>query len=65
MTLQLLELLGPGHVDPVWEAEKAGWRCFVFGNVRSAYRRGSRLDAAWQRGFHAASRSRDPAGHML
>ena len=65
MTLQLMDLLRPGRVDPVWEAEKAGWRCVVFGNPHSAERRGSRLRAAWQRGFDGASRSPDPARHML
>lgn len=30
MTLDLMTLLGPAKVDPLWEAEKAGWRCFVF-----------------------------------
>ncbi|WP_174297427.1 hypothetical protein [Sphingomonas bacterium] len=60
LRLDLLVLLATAPADPAWEAEKAGWRCFVMGNTNSAYRRGSRLHAAWQRGFDAAARSPDP-----
>lgn len=63
--LDLMSLLTPGPVDENWEAEKAGWRCFVMGNDNPSGRRGSRLRAAWQRGYDAASRSRDPVGLML
>ena len=63
--LDLMSLLMPGPVDESWEAEKAGWRCFVMGNDNPSGRRGSRLRAAWQRGYDAASRSRDPVGLML
>jgi hypothetical protein len=63
--LDLMALLAPASVDEDWEAEKAGWRCFVMGNDRPSGRRGSRLRAAWQRGYVAASRSRDPVGLML
>jgi hypothetical protein len=63
--LDLMSLLTPGWVDENWEAEKAGWRCFVMGNDNPSGRRGSRLRAAWQRGYDAASRSRDPVGLML
>ena len=63
--LNLLDLLGPTPVDALWEAEKAGWRCFVMGNDTPSGRRGSRLRAAWQRGYEAASRSSDPQGLML
>lgn len=63
--LHILQLLAPGAVDPVWEAEKAGWRCYVMQNTHSCYRRGSRLRAAWQRGFDAAAASPDPARAML
>ena len=65
LRLDLMGLLAPAPVDPSWEAEKAGWRCFAMGNERSAYRRGSRLRAAWQRGFDAAARSPDPPGLMI
>ena len=57
--------LAPLPPDPVWEAEKAGWRCFVMGNTGCCHRRGSRLVDAWQRGFDAARRSPDPVGLML
>lgn len=60
MKLDLLALLGPAPLDPEWEAEKSGWRSFVFGHQSSCYRRGSRLDRAWRRGFEAASRSTNP-----
>lgn len=51
--------------DDEWEAEKAGWRCFVMGNETSCYRRGTRLHRAWQRGYDAASHSKDAAGLVL
>ncbi len=63
--LDLKGLLAAVPVDPAWEAEKVGWRCFVMGNEGSAYRQGSRLRAAWQRGFDAAARSPDPQGLMI
>lgn len=63
--LDLMTLLAPARTDPVWEAEKMGWRCYVMGNDRCTYRRGSKLRAAWQRGYDAASRSGDPAILML
>jgi hypothetical protein len=63
--LDLMELLEPAPVDELWEAEKAGWRCFVMGNASPSGRSGSRLRTAWQRGYDAASRSRDPVGLML
>ncbi|RZL29116.1 MAG: hypothetical protein EOP64_02235 [Sphingomonas sp.] len=63
--LDLMSLLAPAPVDENWEAEKAGWRCFVMGNDNPSGRRGNRLRAAWQRGYDAASRSRDPVGLML
>ena len=63
--LDLMSLLTAGPVDENWEAEKAGWRCFVMGNDNPSGRRGSRLRAAWQRGYDAAFRSRDPVGLML
>ncbi len=62
--LDLLALLAPQPVDEHWEAEKAGWRSFVMTNPCS-YRAGSRLRAAWQRGYDAAARSSDPVGLML
>lgn len=65
MKLDLMALLAPAKPNPEWEAEKLGWRCFVFGNDRSTYRRGSRLRAAWQRGYDAAARSEHPNLHML
>ena len=65
MRLDLLDLLAPAPLDPLSEAEKTGWRCFVFGNAGCCYRRGSRLAAAWERGFAAAGRSSDPVGLML
>ncbi len=65
MVLDLLALLQPGPLDPLWEAEKSGWRCFVMGMTHPAYRPGSRLHAAWHRGYDAAARSTDPEGLML
>lgn len=65
MKLDLMALLAPAKLDPEWEAEKLGWRCFVFGNHRSTYRRGSRLRAAWQRGYDAAAQSEHPDLLML
>lgn len=61
----LMTLLAPAPVDEEWEADKAGWRAFVMGNPTSGYRPESRLQAAWQRGYDAASRSSDPVGLML
>lgn len=58
-------LLAATTTDPAWEAEKAGWRCFVMGNTNSAYRPGSHLHAAWQRGFDTAGRSADPKRLIL
>jgi hypothetical protein len=63
--LDLSVLLTTAPADPAWEAETAGWRCFVMGNVNSGYRRSTRLHAAWQRGFDAAARSPDPERLML
>ena len=63
--LNLMELLGPGREDPLWEADKSGWRCFVMGNEQCPFRRGSKLRAAWQRGYDAAGRSADPVRLML
>jgi hypothetical protein len=63
--IDLMELLASTPVDEDWEAEKAGWRCFVMGNTTPSGRSGSRLRAAWQRGYDAASRSSDPVGLML
>ena len=63
--LDLIALLGPARVNRLWEAEKAGWRCFVMGNDHCIYRRGSKLRAAWQRGYDAASRSVDSVSLML
>ncbi|WP_267381537.1 MULTISPECIES: hypothetical protein [unclassified Sphingomonas] len=63
--LDLTVLLGPTRPDPLWGAEKAGWRCFVMGIHQPSYRRGSRLRIAWQRGFDAAARSPDPERLML
>lgn len=63
--LDLLALLAPAPTDPLWEAEKAGWRAFVMGHAGSGYRRGSAADRAWQRGYDAAAKSRDPQGLML
>ena len=60
-----MDLLAPAPPDPLWEAEKAGWRCFVFGTTGCCHRRGSRLAAAWARGFAATARSPDPVGLML
>ena len=65
LRLDLMGLLARAPVDPAWEAEKAGWRCFVMGNDRCYYRRGSKLRTAWQYGYDAASRSADPVGGML
>lgn len=64
-TVDLMRALGPGPVDRLWDAEKMGWRCFVMGNHRIAYRHGSRLRAAWLRGYDGVSRSADPAALML
>jgi len=64
-SLDLMQLLASGPIDSVWEAEKAGWRCFVMSNHHSAYRRGSRLHAAWQRGYDSAAASPDPERSML
>ena len=61
----LMALLASTPVDEDWEAEKAGWRCFVMGNTTPSGRSGSRLRGAWQRGYDAASRSSDPVGLML
>ena len=33
----LMDLLDPTREDPLWEAEKSGWRCFVMGNDRCQY----------------------------
>lgn len=63
--IDLMRLLGPARETPLWEADKSGWRCFVMGNDRCHYRRGSKLRTAWQHGYDAASRSTDPAGGML
>ena len=63
--VDLMDLLAPTPEDPLWEAEKSGWRCFVMGNDRCQYRRGSKLRTAWQSGYDAASRSADPVGGML
>jgi len=63
--IDLMRLLAPAPANPLWEAEKSGWRCFVMGNSRCHYRKGSKLRTAWQHGYDAASRSADPAGLML
>lgn len=63
--IDLVNLLAPTREDPLWEAEKSGWRCFVMGNDRCHYRRGSKLRTAWQFGYDAASRSADAARLML
>lgn len=63
--LDLMQLLGPAPANAEWEAEKAGWRSFVMGNTNPAYRRGTKLHQAWQRGYDGASRSTDAAGSML
>jgi len=63
--IDLMALLASTPVDEDWEAEKAGWRCFVMGNTTPSGRSGSRLRAAWQRGYDAASRSTDPVCLML
>ena len=63
--LDLMTLLAPAPVDEEWEADKAGWRAFVMGDTVPEYPSGSGLDAAWQRGHDAASRSSDPVGLML
>ena len=63
--LDLMTLLAPARIDRMWEAEKSGWRCYVMGNDRCSYRRGSKLRTGWQRGYDAASRSADPLGLML
>lgn len=64
-TLDLLRLLSPAPIDPLWEAEKTGWRCFVMGNDRSAYRSGTSLRAAWQRGYDSAAASPNAETSML
>ena len=64
-SLDLLQLLRPAPFDPEWEAEKAGYRCYVMGNLHPCFRKGSRLRSAWQRGFDAAARSADPERLML
>lgn len=61
----LMQLLGPAPGNAEWEAEKAGWRGFVMGNANSAYRRGTKLRQAWQRGYDGASRSTDAVRLML
>ncbi len=61
----LVQLLGPAPGDAEWEAEKTGWRSFVMGNANSAYRRGTKLRHAWQRGYDGASRSTDAVRLML
>ena len=63
--VDLIDLLAFTREDPLWEAEKSGWRCFVMGNDRCSYRRGSKLRTAWQSGYDAASRSANPVGGML
>jgi hypothetical protein len=63
--LDIMTLLGPAPTNAEWEADKAGWRAFVFGNTASGFRAGSRLDRAWQRGYEAAARSDEPAALML
>jgi len=63
--VDLMDLLGPTREDPLWEAEKSGWRSFVMGNDRCHYRRGSKLRTAWQYNHDAASRSADPVGEIL
>ena len=64
-TVRLLPLLKPGRVDPEWEADKAGWRAYVFGHTASGFRVGSRLDRAWRCGYEAAERSADAVALML
>jgi hypothetical protein len=61
----LVALLLSASTNAEWEADKAGWRAFVFGNTMSGFRVGSRLDRAWRRGYEAAQRSDNPAGLML
>ena len=63
--VDLMDLLAPTREDPLWEAEKSGWHCFVMGNDRCQYRRGSKLRTAWQSGYDAASRSADSVGGMI
>lgn len=63
--VDLMDLLGPTREDPLWEAEKLGWRCFVMSNDSCHYHQGSKLRTAWQRGYDAASRSADPVDRML
>jgi hypothetical protein len=65
MRFDLMDLFGPTREDPLWKPKKSGWRCFVMGNDRCHYRRGSKLRTAWQRGYDAASRSADPVDRML
>jgi len=63
--LELLDLLGPGPTDELWEADKSGWRCFVMGNHQSCYRPGTPEYAAWKRGYDAAARFAHPELLML
>ncbi|MBB3694985.1 hypothetical protein [Sphingomonas sp. BK580] len=63
--LDIMKLVGPTATNAEWEADKAGWRAFVFGNTASGFRAGSRLDRAWRRGYEAAARSDEPAALML
>jgi hypothetical protein len=63
--LDIMTLLGPAPTKAEWEADKAGWRAFVFGNTASGFGAGSRLDRAWRRGYEAAARSDEPAALML
>ena len=65
LRLDLMALLAPARSDRMWEAERSGWRCYVMGNDRCIYRRGSKPRTAWQRGYDAASRSGDPASLTL
>jgi len=61
----VMQLLGLTPENAEWEAEKAGWRSFVMGNANPAYRRGTKLRHAWQRGYDGASRSSDAVRLML
>lgn len=65
MTYNVLALLASGPPDAEWEAEKAGWRAQVMGNLVCCYRAGSRRASAWHRGFDAARRSSDPLALMM
>ncbi|MGK6324664.1 hypothetical protein ACMGDM_16495 [Sphingomonas sp. DT-51] len=64
-SLDLTALLRPGPKNVQWEADKAGWRAFVFGNTMSGFPAGNRLDRAWRRGYEAGQRSDNAAGLML